>query len=553
MAKIIIYQVLPRLFGNKKKSNIVAGTLEENGVGKFNAFTTKALQSIKSLGVSHIWFTGIIEHATTTDYSNFGIRPDHPAVVKGKAGSAYAIKDYYDVDPDLAENVPNRMKEFENLVKRTHQQDLKVIIDFVPNHVARQYASDAKPAGVVDLGENDHPEWHFSPLNNFYYLPGQAFQPGFDVQDYTEFPAKATGNDQFTAAPTYNDWYETIKLNYGVNYVEGMQKQFDPIPDTWLKMRDILLFWADKKVDAFRCDMAEMVPVEFWHWAIADVKSKYPDIQFIAEVYNPEMYRSYIHYGGFDFLYDKVGMYDTLKNIVCNHHDASEISHRWQSINDIRRNMLHFLENHDEQRIASDFFAGNAEKIYPALIVSAALTSAPFMIYAGQELGERGMDAEGYSGCDGRTTIFDYWTVESLYNWYANGKFDGKNLSVEQSWIRNYYQTLMQLVATEKALSDGDFYDLQYANHQNANYHADRQFAWFRFIDQEWILLVVNFDAVQVDVEINIPQEALDYMHLKGTKKAVDMLQSTALIDWQTGTAFSCKLQANNGCIIKLY
>lgn len=553
MAKIIIYQVLPRLFGNKKKSNIVAGTLEENGVGKFNAFTTKALQSIKSLGVSHVWFTGIIEHATTTDYSNFGIRPDHPAIVKGKAGSAYAIKDYYDVDPDLAENVPNRMKEFENLVKRTHQQDLKVIIDFVPNHVARQYTSDAKPAGVVDLGENDHPEWHFSPLNNFYYLPGQAFQPGFDVQDYTEFPAKATGNDQFTAAPAYNDWYETVKLNYGVNYVEGMQKQFDPIPDTWMKMRDILLFWADKKVDAFRCDMAEMVPVEFWHWAIADVKSKYPDIQFIAEVYNPEMYRSYIHYGGFDFLYDKVGMYDTLKNIVCNHHQASEISHRWQSVNDIRGNLLHFLENHDEQRIASDFFAGNAEKIYPALIVSAALTSAPFMIYAGQELGERGMDAEGYSGCDGRTTIFDYWTVESLYNWYANGKFDGKNLSVEQSRIRNYYQTLMQLVATEKALSDGDFYDLQYANHQNANYHADRQFAWFRFIDQEWILLVVNFDSVQVDVEINIPQEALDYMHLKGTKKAVDMLQSTALIDWQTGTAFSCKVQANNGRIIKLY
>lgn len=553
MSKIIIYQVLPRLFGNKKKSNIVAGTLNENGVGKFNAFTAKALQSIKSLGVSHVWFTGIIEHATTTDYSVFGIMPDHPAIVKGKAGSAYAIKDYYDVDPDLAENVPNRMKEFENLVKRTHQQDLKVIIDFVPNHVARQYASDAKPAGVVDLGENDHPEWHFSPFNNFYYLPGQAFQPGFELKDYHEYPAKATGNDQFTASPSYNDWYETIKLNYGVNYVEGMQKQFDPIPDTWLKMRDILLFWADKKVDAFRCDMAEMVPVEFWHWAIADVKNKYPNIQFIAEVYNPEMYRSYIHFGGFDYLYDKVGMYDTLKNIVCNHHHASEISYRWQSVNDIRGNMLHFLENHDEQRIASDFFAGKAEKIYPALIVSSALTSAPFMIYAGQELGERGMDAEGYSGCDGRTSIFDYWTVESLFNWYANGKFDGKNLSEDQSRIRNYYQKLMQLVVTEKALSVGDFYDLQYANHQNEHYNASRQFAWFRFVESEWLLLVVNFDAVQVDVEINIPQEALDHMQLKGIKKAVELLQSTALSSWEVGNTFTCSVPAHNGCIIKLY
>jgi len=242
MSKISIYQVLPRLFGNEITTNKQNGTIQENGCGKFNSFTPKALKEIKSLGITHVWYTGVIEHATQTDYSAFGIRKDHQGVVKGKAGSAYAIKDYYDVDPDLAENVETRMTEFEALVERTHKAGMKVIIDFVPNHVARQYHSDAKPKGVTDLGENDHSEWAFSPLNNFYYVTNQPFNPSFSVQGYIEFPAKATGNDQFTASPTQNDWYETVKLNYGVNYVEGGQKQFDPIPDTWFKMRDILLF-----------------------------------------------------------------------------------------------------------------------------------------------------------------------------------------------------------------------------------------------------------------------------------------------------------------------
>ncbi|MDD2284650.1 MAG: alpha-amylase family protein, partial [Paludibacter sp.] len=411
MSKFIIYQVLPRLFGNHNTTNKPNGSLKENGCGKFNNFTSKALSEIKSLGVTHVWFTGVIEHATQTDYTTYGIRKDHPAIVKGKAGSAYAIKDYYDVDPDLAENVQDRMGEFERLVERTHKAGLKAIIDFVPNHVARQYASDAKPEGVRDLGETDLTDHAFHPNNNFYYLPGQPFHPQFDVDGYLEFPAKATGNDQFTAHPGINDWYETIKLNYGVDYMNNRQPYFDPVPDTWHKMLHILLFWAGKKIDGFRCDMAEMVPVEFWHWAIAKVKSNYPELIFIAEVYNPQEYRNFIFYGGFDYLYDKVGMYDLLRNITCHQHAATQITHAWQSLSGIEDKMLHFLENHDEQRIASDFFAGDPWKIIPALIVSATLTKAPFMLYAGQELGERGMDAEGFSGLDGRTTIFDYWGV----------------------------------------------------------------------------------------------------------------------------------------------
>ena len=294
--KIVIYQVFPRWFGNTNTQLVKNGSLAQNGVGKFSAFTPKALAAIAELGVSHIWYTGVIEHATKTDYTAYGIRKDHTAIVKGQAGSPYAIKDYYDIDPDLADSVPDRMEEFEALVRRTHEAGMKVIIDFVPNHVARQYFSDRKENYVGDLGDHDNVNKAFDPNNNFYYLPGQTLVLHFDDQDdedfeYSEFPAKVTGNNCFSATPGINDWYETVKLNYGVDYQNGGACHFSPIPDTWSKMLDILLFWAAKGIDGFRCDMAEMVPVEFWNWAIPRVKQQFPVI-FIAEVYNPDEYRS---------------------------------------------------------------------------------------------------------------------------------------------------------------------------------------------------------------------------------------------------------------------
>ena len=514
MSKFTIYQVFPRLFGNNKTTNKYNGTIDENGCGKFNSFTNKALRDIKSLGITHIWYTGIIEHATQTDYSAYGIKPDHPAVVKGKAGSPYAIKDYYDVDPDLAVNVEKRMSEFENLVKRTHNNDLKVIIDFVPNHVARQYHSDAKPAGVIDLGETDHSEWAFSPLNNFYYIPNELFKPQFDIADYHEFPAKATGNDQFTASPGQNDWYETVKLNYGVNYVEGGQKQFDPIPVTWFRMRDILLFWASKKVDGFRCDMAEMVPVEFWGWAISEVKQQYPDVLFIAEVYNPAEYNNYIFNGKFDYLYDKVGMYDTLRNVTSRNFPVWDITTAWQSLGGIENRMLNFLENHDEQRIGSGFFSGDGVYAQPAMIVAATLTQAPVMIYCGQELGELGMDCEGFSGVDGRTTIFDYWGVKSIQAWNNDGKFDGKQLTDEQRNLKLFYQKLLNISITEKAITEGLMFDVEYANLNNSRFNPHEQYAYFRKYEDELIFVILNFDDKQLDTDVIIPLEAFQYLQL---------------------------------------
>lgn len=389
--KIIIYQVFTRLFGNRNPRCTSNGSLAENGCGKMNDFTPQALKEIRKLGATHIWYTGVLAHATQTDYTKYGIEKNHPAVVKGKAGSPYAIRDYYDVDPDLAVNVRKRMGEFEALVERTHAAGLKMIIDFVPNHVARQYHSTAKPEGIRDLGEDDDTSMDFSPNNNFYYLPGQKLAGDVNLYDeqagsYEEMPAKATGNNRFDAYPTPNDWYETVKLNYGVDFFHNTGCHFSPAPDTWHKMKDILLFWAGKGIDGFRCDMAEMVPCEFWGWAIPQVKAQYPELIFIAEVYNPNEYRNYLYNGHFDYLYDKVGLYDTLRAVIGGYASATAITSCWQSVNDIQDHMLNFLENHDEQRIASDFFAGNATKALPALIVSACMNTNPMMIYFGQEL-----------------------------------------------------------------------------------------------------------------------------------------------------------------------
>lgn len=434
----------------------------------------------KKLGVTHVWYTGIIRHASKTSYSAYGVPRQHPAVVKGNAGSPYAITDYYDVDPDLADNVNDRMSEFEQLVERSHKAGLKVIIDFVPNHVARQYKSVKKTEGVKDLGETDDTGMGFSPRNNFYYCINMPFEPYFDLNDetgtpYSEFPAKATGNDHFDNHPGINDWYETIKLNYGIDYCDagGRSFHFDPIPDTWQKMADIIGFWASKGIDGFRCDMAEMVPTEFWSWAIAKVKSAHPDILFIGEVYNPSLYRSFVACG-FDYLYDKVGMYDCLCSVMRGHCWASEITRQWQSVDDIKDHMLYFLENHDELRIASDFLAGDARRGIPAAIVSILMNKNPFMLYAGQEFGERGMDKEGFSGLDGRTTIFDYWTVQSLYHGYVNRR----KLTDGEKALEKKYSMLLNLANKETAISDGQFFDLMYANQDGNLFNQSKLYAF---------------------------------------------------------------------------
>ena len=553
----VIYQIFTRLYGNKTKNNKPNGTLQENGSAKMNDITATKLQRISRMGFTHVWFTGLIEHATQTDHTAFGISKDHPAVVKGKAGSPYAIKDYYDIDPDLAVSIPDRMKEFKALLNRTHKAGLKMVIDFVPNHVARHYHSDAAPKGVEDLGEKDDTTKGFDPQNNFYYLPGQQLRTDFarsaaQTEPYVELPAKATGNDCFNASPSRNDWYETVKLNYGIDYQGGRATHFSPTPSTWKKMTDILLFWTEKGVDAFRCDMAEMVPTAFWSHAVAAVKKEHPNVLFIGEVYNPAQYRDYLA-AGFDYLYDKVGLYDTLRAIVCGNASASCITSCWQATDDIKEHMLHFLENHDEQRIASAYFAGNAEKAKPALAAGALMSPGAYMVYAGQEIGEAGMDAEGFSGNDGRTTIFDYWNPASLQKLTAPA-FE-KKLTPEEATLYDYYQKILTLCNSRKAFAQGGFFDLQYANYgRDYGYNCDRQYSFLRHFGREVYLVAVNFAPASVQVGIKIPSHAFDVLKLReGTKSAVSvMTEETVTIELRPDAPLYVQLPAYGVTVLRL-
>lgn len=529
--KPIIYQLLPRLFTNYNPSPVPGGTLEQNGSGKLAHLNQSILRSIADMGFTHVWLTGVIEHAHCPDYTAHGITPtDNPHIVKGQAGSPYAIKDYYDIDPDLAVKPRERMREFTDTVKRIHHAGLKLIIDFVPNHVARQYHSDAKPSDAPsDFGTDDYTTLFFAPTNNFYYIPGHPFTPTVDMGSgaaaYHEFPAKASGNDCFTASPGPYDWYETVKLNYGIDPAGGW-RHFSPIPSTWHKMLHILLYWAAKGIDGFRCDMAHMVPLEFWQWAIPQVKAEHPHIIFIAEIYDINLYRPFIEIGGFDYLYDKVGMYDTLRDIVTSHRHATDITHAWQQTDGILPHMLYFLENHDEQRFASTQFAADPAKAIAPMAVSTLIGRGAVMVYAGQELGEPGADAEGYSGADGRTTIFDYWSIDTLRRWLAGGRPSLKNLTPAEQNLRASYSRLLNIARTEKAITEGQFFDIMYVNPgPHGQWNPAHHYAFLRHSGTDTILVAVNFSAHDATVHLNIPPHAFSTLNLRpGTYSATELL-----------------------------
>jgi glycosidase len=535
----VIYQMMTRLFGNTTINNLKFGTKEENGVGKFNDISVKALGGIKELGITHIWYTGVLEHAIIADYSAYGIAIDDADVVKGRAGSPYAIKDYYDVNPDLAENIPDRLNEFKQLVSRTHAAGMQVVIDFVPNHVARKYVSDARPSVVEDFGASDDQTLAFSANNNFYYLPGKSFEvpagyepiPGhkFITKDgkFNEHPAKVTGNDKFDASPSQFDWFETVKLNYGVDIENGRTKHFEPIPDTWHKMKEVLSYWASMGIDGFRCDMAEMVPVEFWGWVIPQIEAINPEIIFIAEIYNPKEYENYLSNGKFSYLYDKVELYDTLRHIIEGRGSTDNIAAIIEQFEgkQIDKNMLRFMENHDEQRLASRFFAGDPRAGWPAVALSATISNGPMMIYFGQEVGEPGLGAEGFQGDDGRTTIFDYWGVPEHQKWMNGGKFDGGALTENQKQLRSRYAKLLKLCNTNVAIREGNYIDLHKSNQENvAGYKNEKVYAFVKRYDEQIVLIVCNFDSKQAELDLLLPES----LQNSAWETATNLLDSTA-------------------------
>lgn len=504
--KMVIYQMMVRVFGNENTTNVFNGTREQNGCGLMSDVSDAALQSISRLGANYVWYTGIIQQASKTDWSVYGLPVQTADVIKGNAGSPYAICDYYAVSADIADQVETRMEDFEALVERTHNAGLKVIIDFVPNHVAREYHSIMCPEGVTDMGADDKLDVVFDNQNNFYYFPGQELKWG----GYTENPAKVSGNDVFhSVTPAEWDWYETVKLNYGVEYKpDGTRvNHFDPIPSTWVKMTDILLYWAGKGVDAFRCDMSEMVPYEFWHYGIGRVKEQYPDVLFIAEIYNPRVYEDYIVTGGFDYLYDKVELYDSIRAVVEGRRpvDAIEACLTLPTYTNekVAGHMLNFLENHDEQRIASEFFGKSAQAGIPALYVSALINGNPFMNYFAGELGEDAPDAEGYQGADGRTTIFDYWGLERQRAWKAVN-WDETKLPEEYRAVRERYQEVLHLAQCQAAVNGST------TNITTPEMRAARVFAFERKSADETLRVIANFGdepfaATLGETVVNVP------------------------------------------------
>lgn len=509
MNKIIIYSVLPRLWGNSNRRKLkVNGTIQENGCGKLSAFNDQALNYIRSLGCTHIWFVGLLEHATTTAFE--GIVADPGQIVKGCAGSPYAIKDYYDIAPSLADDIAKRHEEFDALVERVHAHGLKMLMDFVPNHVARTYASDVAPQGVIDLGADDDSSVCFSPDNCFYYLSGQTLQMP-NQGSYTEDPARATGNNCFLSHPSHSDWYETVKINYGVDYCGNGSLHDKSIPKSWLRMLEILRYWVGRGVDGFRCDMAEMVPEAFWSWLIPQLKQERKDLLFLAEIYQPHRYSSYLE-AGFDYLYDKVGVYDTLRAIMRGELAASAFDHARDAVGAYQPSMCYFLENHDEQRVASDFFCGQAELGLPALAVAVLSGTNPFLLYFAQELGERGMDSEGFSGLDGRTTIFDYWRLDSLTR--LGKLINEAKLTDQETSILSQYRQILNLSHTEPILSLGAYHGINYVQH--SNYDAHRLLSFVRYNREgEFILVVANFAHELKRVDINLPQNLLDLISVR--------------------------------------
>ncbi len=553
--KEVVYQVFTRLFGNKNTTNKPWGTIDENGVGKFNDFTDKALKEIKDLGITSIWYTGVPHHALVRDYTAIGISNDDPEVVKGRAGSPYAVKDYYNVNPDLAVNPANRLQEFEALIARTHKAGMKVIIDIVPNHIARKYEGKSNPKGVKDFGADDDASVEYKRDNNFYYIPNTRFEipdttkplngesnPLIDGK-FEEFPAKWTGNGSRLAKPDKNDWYETVKVNYGIRPdgskdfpelpagfdTKSCQEHFDfwkdkSVPNSWIKFRDIALYWTAKGVDGFRYDMAEMVPYEFWSYMNSAIKVKNPDAFLMAEVYNPNEYRNYIRLGKMDYLYDKVETYDHLKAVIQGKtwpDGLSDIQHRMA---DIEHNMLKFLDNHDEQRLASPEFAGTPENGKPLMVVSATISTAPTMIYFGQEVGEAGNENAGF-GTHSRTSIFDYIGVPNHQRWMNGGKFDGGQLSQSEKELRDFYKRLLNFSINSSALM-GNFQEIQTANRNITAGYDIAIYAYTRWSETQKLIIVTNFYSLaSSNFDLRIPSDIIQKWNLKdGTYTITDQL-----------------------------
>ncbi len=521
-SRVRIYQLFVRLFGNLNENRKRNGTLAENGVGKFADINDAALASIRAMGFTHVWLTGVLQQATATDYSDIGQPADDTDLLKGLAGSPYAIKDYFDVCPDYAVNPAERLVEFRELIDRLHAHGLKAIIDLVPNHVARSYASCIKPdcnfGSCGCAGAGDDTTRFFHPQNNFFYLTPDGngpplhlptFRDGVALSPTCQLPGaqcdgiydgekafgRVTGNNCVSWTPQLHDWYETVKLNYGFDFTDPSKSTREypnawspekPIPDTWTKADQVIEYWQSLGVDGFRCDMAHMVPPESWSWTIAQARRRRPDVFFMGEAYNDDPAKvpgsdpvvSQLNFGrgnvlfdllnaGFDAVYD-APVYRALKRVYDGSGWANDIDGEMAD-EFISHNSVRYAENHDEVRLAARHEWGGVGMNVgrPVAAILYGLSRGAIMLYNGQEVGEPAEGAEGFGGDDARTSIFDYWSMPEFAKWVNDHRYDGGGLSPQQQALRHFYGRLINLVG-EPAFRDGKLFPLNGSNRDNA-------------------------------------------------------------------------------------
>ncbi len=558
--RVRIYQLLPRLFSNINETRKPNGTLAENGVGKFAEINDAALASLRAMGFTHIWLTGVLRQATSTDYAAIGLPADDPDLLKGLAGSPYAIKDCFDVCPDYAMQPAQRLAEFQALLARIHAAKLKAIIDFVPNHVARSYRSTVQPD--ADFGAKDDRQKFFAAQNNFFYLQadspgggaplrlptmrdGQLLSPTCKVlgQGDGRFDGeldhgKVTGNNVASWAPGMGDWYETVKLNYGFDFTTGAreyptaEQAGKPVPDTWTKMDRVLAHWQALGVDGFRCDMAHMVPPEFWTWAVSRARARKADVFFVGEAYDNDPMKvtkgnvmTALLKAGFNAVYDDPS-YKALKGIYDGPKWANDLD---GVLGDdlLFHRSLRYAENHDEVRLAgANQWGGVGMEVgRPAAAILYGLSRGPVLVYSGQEVGEPARAAEGFGGDDARTTIFDYWSMPELAKWVNGHRYDGGKLSPEQKKLREFYARLLALVG-EPAFRDGECFRLNYANGKNERFgrlggetaSGHWLYAYLRFDPKtgQRFLVLANLHRNETlrDVQVHLPREAVAFFQM---------------------------------------
>ena len=590
--RIRIYQLLVRLFSNTNETRKANGTMAENGVGKFNDINDAALVSLREMGFNHLWLTGVLQQATATDYSSVGQPADDPDLLKGIAGSPYAIKDYFDVCPDYAEKPENRLDEFKALLERMHKHGLKALIDFVPNHVARSYASDVKPE--LDFGKDDDKSKPFDAGNNFFYLkPGNDGPPlrlptvkdGKPVSPTCKLPGiecdglfqpekefgRVTGNNKATWTPSLDDWYETVKLNYGFDFTVAARNVREypnagaldkPIPDTWKKMNQVLAYWQSLGVDGFRCDMAHMEPPEFWAWVIPRARERDPQVVFIAEAYDNDPAKVpatnssetnvmfHLLKAGFTAVYDDPS-YKAIKKIYDGPGWANDIDDARP--NDfIFEGSLRYVENHDEVRLAAKEWGRLGMKIGPPVAaILYGLSRGPVMVYNGQEVGEPAAGVEGFGGDDSRTSIFDYWSMPELVKWVNEHKYDGGKLSPEQKELRASYARLLKLV-NEPAFRAGIFLPLNALNRSNPKYgrlgteqpsgHWIYSFLRYDQGSEQRFLITANLHPKEAlkDVTVRFDQSVVEKLGLTKMDPKTPLILTDRLAPRDPNTATTC-------------